>query len=280
MPPTARSAPRGERRRLPILSAGPASCLPALRVGRQRERDATCAPPAGVTCTWASRRKHVFAPPRHRSGLLASRATARRERTEADAQPHLAPATRAVARSRAVVERYLKSDRVGEQPRVIPRGRPNQNRVIPQRPPLRCGIWRLCPPGRRAPGAPPPAPGGPRPCPRTRSLVCDPGHRPPPVASSTQTRCPESSSHPQRRATRATMRKPRPPASMTPVSRRCGVSPDNPGSCTEMDTSPRTRTERMWIVSAGEPPECTTALVTSSLATRTASSPAAPSSLI
>ncbi|MHB1568217.1 MAG: hypothetical protein ACYCXW_06235 [Solirubrobacteraceae bacterium] len=36
------------------------------------------------------------------------------------------------------------------------------------------------------------------------------------------------------------------------------------------------RTARTWIVSAGEPPECATALVTSSLTTRMASSFAAP----
>lgn len=76
------------------------------------------------------------------------------------------------------------------------------------------------------------------------------------------------------------MRNPRPPTCMRSVSRRCGMSSDNPGSCTLIDTVPPMRTARTWIVSAAAPPECTTALVTSSLATRMASSRAAPSSLI
>ena len=41
----------------------------------------------------------------------------------------------------------------------------------------------------------------------------------------------------------------------------------NPGSCTGIDTRPPMRTARTWVVSAGESPECTTALVTSLLAT-------------
>ena len=155
-----------------------------------------------------------------------------------------------------------------------------RNRVIPQRPPLRCGIWRRCPSGRAGRLERPSCAQRPPALSPSKFLCLRSSHWPRPVASSAQTRCPGSRSDPQQRASRSTMRKPQPPACMTPVSRRCGASPDNPGSCTEIDTPPRTRTARIWIVSAGEPPECTTALVTSSLATRTASSRAAPRSVI
>jgi hypothetical protein len=54
-------------------------------------------------------------------------------------------------------QREDQSDRLDGGSRTLKitrrKGRParcRQNRVIPQRPPLRCGIWRLCPSDRAA----------------------------------------------------------------------------------------------------------------------------------